>query len=112
MRRLLMLLCIFALPALAQDKPANLQPLPAVPPPPPDMSSWDSTLQPEVTIKKNDKEVREEFRVNGRLYMIKVTPAGGLPAYYLIDNQGNGEFTRSDVGGPALRTPMWVIKTF
>lgn len=112
MRRLLLLLCFAALPVLAQDKPANLQPMPVVPPPPPDMTSWDANLQPEVTIKKNDKEIREEFRINGQLYMIRVTPAGGFPAYHLIDQQGTGEFTRSDVGGPAIRTPMWVIKTF
>ena len=112
MRRLLMLLCFIALPVMAQNKPANLQPLPVVPPPPPEMSSWDNALQPEVTIKKNDKETREEFRVNGRLYMIKVTPAGNFPAYFLIDNQGDGNFLRSDVGGPTTRPPMWVIKTF
>lgn len=111
MRRLLSCLLFLALPVMAQDRPAT-QPLPAVPPPPPDMASWDATLQPQVTIKKNDKEVREEFRVNGRLYMIKVSPAGGFPAYYLIDHQGDGNFVQADVAGPATRPPMWVIKTF
>ena len=33
--------------------------------------------------------------MNGRLYMVKVTPAHGVP-YYLIDNVGRGDFVRYD----------------
>ncbi len=33
--------------------------------------------------------------MNGRLYMVKVTPTHGVP-YYLIDNVGQGEFVRYD----------------
>ena len=33
--------------------------------------------------------------MNGRLYMVKVTPAHGVP-YYLIDDVGRGEFRRHD----------------
>lgn len=112
MRRLLPLIFLAALnAALAQDKPANLQPLPAVPPPPPDITSWDNAVEPQVTIKRNDKEVREEYRVNGRLYMIKVTPVGA-PPYYLVDQTGAGNFAQTDVGGPAVRPPMWILKEF
>ena len=113
MRRLLSLLLLAALPVFAQqaDRPANLQPLPAVPPPPPGIDSWDATLEPQVTIKKAEKETREEFRLNGRLYMIKVTPTSGVP-YYLIDQQGDGDFLRSETVGPKTRPPMWIIKQF
>ena len=111
MRRLLALLLLTASSAMAQDRPADLQPLPAVPPPPPDITSWDAAVAPQVTIKRNEKEVREEYRVNGRLYMIKVTPIGA-PSYYLVDQNGAGNFARSDVGGPNVRPPMWILKEF
>jgi len=111
MRRLLPLFLLAALPVWGQDKPGNLQPLPAVPPPPPDITAWDATLEPQVTIKRNDKEVREEFRVNGRLYMIKVTPVGA-PSYYLMDQTGAGNFAQTDVAGPNVRPPMWILKEF
>ena len=112
MRRLLPLLLLLALPVWAQqDKPANLQPLPVVPPPPPEMNSWDETLEPQVTIHKSDKEERAEYRQNGKLYMIKVTPVGG-PTYYLVDHQGSGTFTRMDTVSPDNKPPMWVIFRF
>lgn len=83
MRRLLPLLLLAALPVWAQN---DLQPLPAVPPPPPGMEAFDAALEPQVTIVRSERETREEFRVNGKLYMVKVTPAAGAP-YYLVDNQ-------------------------
>jgi hypothetical protein len=70
----------------------------------------DALDEPQVTIKKRDGETVEEFRLNGRLYMIKVTPTSG-PAYYLVDQQGNGSFVRQDFDS-GIRPPMWVIKTF
>lgn len=114
MRRLstLSLLLLAAGAAWAQaGRPADLQPLPAVPPPPPGMEAFDAALEPQVTIVRNEKETREEFRSNGRLYMVKVTPIGGVP-YYLIDQQGEGNFVRSDTVGPVTSPPMWVIKTW
>ena len=44
MRRLLPLLLLAALPAWAQQK-GDLQPLPAVPPPPPGMEAFDENLE-------------------------------------------------------------------
>lgn len=111
MRRLITVVLLASCAAWAQDKPANLQPLPAIPPPPPDITSWDAALEPQVTIKRTEKEVREEFRVNGRLYMIKVTPVGA-PSYYLVDQNGAGNFAKTDVGGPTTRPPMWILKEF
>lgn len=102
-----------ALPALAQtgeqaeSKPPALQPLPEPPPPPP-MQESDPALEPQVTIRKQGEDTVEEFRINGKLYMIKVTPPHGTP-YYLIDRQGDGVFERQDSIGTVLRPPMWVI---
>ncbi len=110
------LLLSSAAPAFAQnaapaERPANLQALPAVPPPPPEMAAFDAALEPEVTIKKRDGETVEEFRVSGKLYMVKVTPTSG-PAYYLVDNVGNGQFSRLEATDSGTRVPRWVIGTF
>lgn len=92
-----------------KGKPAagKLQPLPEPPPPPAGME-LDPTFEPQVTIRKNAKETVEEFRIRGRLYMIKVTPTHGVP-YYLIDDSGKGDFSRRDTYDTGTRPPMWVI---
>ena len=89
------------------DKAPALQPLPEPPPPPPGLEP-DSALEPQVTIQRRGTETVEEFRVNGRLYMIRVTPAHGRP-YYLLDTVGRGDFTRYDSYDTGTRPPMWVI---
>lgn len=95
-------------PAVKPDpRLPDLQPIPEPPPPPPGLEP-DPSLEPQVTIQRRGTETVEEFRVNGRLYMIRVTPANGRP-YYLIDNVGRGEFTRFDAYDTGTRPPMWVI---
>jgi hypothetical protein len=110
MRRFLFaLLAAVALNASAQSsRPANLQPLPEPPPPP---RSLDDPLEPQVTITKRGEDKVEEFRMNGRLYKVKVTPPHGVP-YYLVDDRGDGSFARRDIQDSGLRVPMWVIGTF
>jgi len=109
MRRYIALfaLCL-ALPASAQQ-PGGLQPLPEPPPPPPGV--LDQSMEPQVTIKKQGEDKVEEFRVNGKLYMVKVTPPHGVP-YYLIDHRGDGIMSRQESLDTGLRVPMWVIGTF
>ena len=106
------LLLAVSLPVVAQTRPPNLEPLPEPPPPPPGMVE-DSALEPQVTIKRRGEDRVEEYRMNGKLYMIKVTPAHGVP-YYLVDPKGDGGFVREDlgVGDKGIAVPMWVIKTF
>jgi hypothetical protein len=112
MRRLLVSLLFVATSALAQTgKPADLQPLPAVPPPPPEIIPFDSALEPQVTIRKREGDTIEEYRRDGRMYMIKVTPSHGVP-YYLVDTQGDGNFARLETLDDRTRVPMWIIKTF
>jgi hypothetical protein len=84
-----------------------LQPIPEPPPPPAGME-LDPSLEPQVTIQRRGTETVEEFRLNGRLYMVKVTPSHGK-SYYLIDNAGRGEFARYDSYDTGTRPPMWVI---
>lgn len=110
--RLLPFLLLAALNVWAQsDRPADLQPLPAVPPPPPGMEAFDEALEPQVTIVKKETETREEYRIKGKLYMIKVTPVRGAP-FYLVDFQGNGNFIEADTVGPVTKPPMWVIHSW
>ena len=85
--------------------PPKLEPLPDPPPPPPGME-LDQAQEPQV---KKGEDTVEEYRVNGQLYMVKVTPPGGIP-YYLFDDVGNGDFTRRDAQDTGLRVPKWIIK--
>jgi hypothetical protein len=96
-----------ALPAMGADRPGNLQPIPDPPPPPPGFE-LDPALEPQVTILKRGTDTVEEYRVAGKLYMLKVTPANGRP-YYLIDEKGDGKMTRQETFDFGLRPPMWVI---
>jgi hypothetical protein len=83
----------------------------AEPPPPPPMSMDDSIDEPQVTIIKQTEQTVEEFRANGRLYMIKITPKHGVP-YYLVDDKGDGKFARQESMDSGLRVPRWIIKRF
>ena len=103
------LLVAITLPVTAQQRPADLQPLPAVPPPPPGMV--EDAPEPQVTITRRGQDKVEEYRVNGKLYMMKVTPPVGRP-YYLIDQLGDGSWARHDGVDKGLRVPQWVIGTF
>lgn len=101
------LLLALSASAWAQQTP-KLEPLPEPPPPPPGME-LDQAQEPQVTIIKKGEDTVEEYRVNGQLYMVKVTPPGGIP-YYLFDDVGNGDFTRRDAQDTGLRVPKWIIK--
>ena len=105
MRKLLVTLTLLV-PALATAQPA-LEPLPDLAPPP--SIGIDEEMEPEVRIIKRDNAVVEEYRMNGELYMIKVTPVVG-PSYYLIDTTGDGDLNarRSELD-PAFVVPSWMI---
>lgn len=107
---LAILLLIAALPAIAAGRPANLQPAPEPPPPPPGFE-LDPALEPQVTILKRGTDTVEEYRVGGKLYMLKVTPSSGT-SYYLIDEKGDGKMTRQDSFDSGIRPPMWVIHSW
>ena len=88
---------------------SDLQPL--QPPPPLDASAQDADLEPRVTITKQTEQTVEEFRAGGRLYMIKITPKTGMP-YYLVDDLGDGKFSRREGLDSGVRPPRWVIHQF
>lgn len=91
---------------------------PSVPPPPAPPENYtppslpgepSEELEPEVTITTRGTEIHEEYRINGQLYMVKVTPAKGPPYYLIYDERGNAR--RSDLE-PEVIVPSWVIKRF
>ncbi len=66
------------------------QPLPPPPMPPAELDQpADTELAPEVRIRRRGEEVIEEYSVQGRVYMLRITPTVGAP-YYLIDSDGDG----------------------
>jgi len=97
-----LLLALISTPLLAEENFAEA-------PPPPPLSQEDvygeleEGLEPQVTITRRGKEVVEEYRLNGQLYMIKITPSKGLP-YYLVDSDGDGslETRRNSLDDPEV----------
>ena len=87
--------------------PGGLEPVPE-PPELPDPVVTGENIEPQVTIIRKNDAVIEEYRVNGQLYMVKITPAVG-PAYYLIDNNGNGEFNTRRSVLDDTNVPQWVL---
>lgn len=93
--------------------PADVPP----PPPPPAQAEENAAdapppvegeeIKPEVTIIRKENEVVEEYRINGQLYKVKVTPTRGKPYYLLYRNGPNSKPIRSDTDD--LQTPHWVI---
>lgn len=109
MKILALALILATLPAAAADK------APAPPPgskPVPDGAPVPGNIgEPSITIRNKGNERIEEYRLKGKLYMMKVTPPKGKP-YYLVDQLGRGEFTRNDGPTPPMSVPQWVVKTF
>ncbi len=88
MRYFLAISLLLCLPAVgkAVDEPA------AVPEPPelPQPVQSGEEMEPDITIIKKGTDTIQEYRRNGKLYMIKVVPQVG-PAYYWLDKNGDGK---------------------
>lgn len=59
------------------------------PPPPPPLQSGEP-LEPEVTIRRTERETIYEYRRNGQLFLVRVQPIVG-PPYHFVDVNGDGE---------------------
>ncbi|MEX2354176.1 MAG: DUF2782 domain-containing protein [Gammaproteobacteria bacterium] len=112
MRKGLIILCGLLwlhVPVQAQDDAPPVQE--AVPQPPdiPGPIRSGEAIEPEVTIIRTEESTVEEYRINGSLYMVKITPAVGRP-YYLIDQNGDGnlETRRNSLGGDVV-VPQWIL---
>ena len=91
----------------AEEAP-TLQAVPEPPELPPRVKSGE-TLEPEITIRRDDKQTITEYRINGRVQSIKVEPFVG-PTYWLVDTTGDGfTDTRYSNYNPPFAIPGWVI---
>ena len=106
---------------LQAAQPNNLELLEEIPPPPrvEDGQAMESAganndnaeAEPQVTIRKKGKDTVEEYRINGELYMMKVTPSGGGVPYYLHKEDQDGGWV--NIGpNPPLSIPKWIIFRF
>lgn len=96
------LLCLFSVSAAAQTSVSDAL---EAPPPPPQVSA-DELIEPEVTITETDKERITEYRVRGRIYMVRVEPVAGAP-YYLYDSDGDGLLDLQRYDPRSLSVPQW-----
>ncbi len=113
MKRFLILLgLLFASSALiaGNSNPGGLEPVPE-PPELPDPVESGENIEPQVTIIRKEDAVIEEYRINGFLYMVKVTPAIG-PSYYLIDKDGDGQMDSRRHELDDVIVPQWVLFTW
>ncbi len=70
----------------------------------------DEQIEPTVTIREEEERRVEEYSRNGQVYMVKVTPKGGVP-YYYIDTDGDGNLETSPSKGLEPVHPVyWKVK--
>lgn len=70
------------------------------------LAQEDDSVTPDITVRQEEDRTIREYRVNGQLYAIEIQPAAG-PSYYLVDDDGDGDFRRSD--SERIAVPSWVL---
>jgi hypothetical protein len=109
--------------ASGQDRGNNDDPAAPPPLPPPRAKAGDEgaeippkvpgeQVEPEVRIHEDEKgNLVEEYRQDGRVYMVKVTPKVGLPNYY-SDDDGDGqlEMQESDRAANPVKPVYWKVR--
>jgi hypothetical protein len=82
------------------------------PPPPPAVVDMDPSITPQVTTRTGDDgDVVQEYRVNGKVFMERITPRVGRP-YVVMHDRGDGTMTRQDNTLDTLRGPQWTLWEF
>jgi len=109
------LLCLLALglclnlPVAAQESGEEEFADAPLPPELPDPMESGQPIEPQVTIIQRDDALIEEYRLNGRMYMVKITPKIGKP-YYLVDRDGDGNMeSRMSEIYDDFSVPQWVL---
>ena len=108
-------LTILVLPSYAQsvarERPPGTVPLDE-PPLLPAIVETDGSLTPEVsTDTAANGDVIQQYRVNGKVFMERITPRGGRP-YVVMHDRGDGTMTRQDNTLDTLRGPQWTLWEF
>src|SRR5215212_6364090 len=94
---------IFALAATAAVAQSTARPRPPgttaleAPPPMPALTEVDPAVdsRAEITTRTEGGQTIQEYRVKGKLFMMRVTPSHGR-SYVMIDHKGDGQFARAD----------------
>ena len=99
--------------AIAQERETTPGDAAAPPPIPPLLPKvQDEQFEPTVRIITTEEdEIVEEYSSNGRVYMVKVTPAHGKP-YFYMDMDGDGQLElqdRDDAFSPVIPV-VWKVK--
>jgi len=113
------LVAALAISGIGADRLAAQEDLEKPPPMPPEDTSdvpippkiQGEQIEPTVTIREEEDRRIEEYRFNGQVYMVKVTPVGGIP-YYYIDTDGDGqlELDMADQALNPVQPVYWKIK--
>jgi len=75
-------------------------------------SALEKELRDAQMTERTEGEQRvQEYRVKGKLFMMRVTPKHGRP-YIMIDHKGDGQFARQDNLDSGVRVPQWVLVEF
>jgi hypothetical protein len=113
-----LLLLALGLPVLAQDAPpsaatppaAGAEGLPEAPEAQPSPVTGE-TVEPEITIREDERETIYEYRVRGRVYMVKIQPKMG-PAYYMTDTNGDGTLDQRSNSPLNIDVNQWILFTW
>lgn len=83
----------------------------SVPQPPeiPSVVKSGEVLEPDVRIIESEEQRVEEYSAHGKVYMVKITPAGNFPPYYLVDTDGDGSLDLKSTYYNAFQVPQWVL---
>ncbi|MFC1602890.1 DUF2782 domain-containing protein [Pseudomonadota bacterium] len=102
-----LLLFLLVSPLAAEEDAMGPAVAPEPPELPPQVESGEA-LEPEVTIIKSEEKTVEEYRLDGKLVMVKITPAAGS-AYYLVDSDGDGTLDTQEDDPRSASVQQWVI---
>jgi hypothetical protein len=104
-----LLFCSLSFAQDSEDQATDPAAPPPIPPIPPKVPG--EQIEPTVTITEKEGQRIEEYKQNGRTYMVKITPIKG-PPYYYLDEDGDGqlELRESDRKLNPVRPVYWKIK--
>lgn len=96
-----LLLLVPSLGLGAEDTPASASP-------PDVIQSVDENIEPDVRIIESERGTVQEYRAEGKVYMVRISPKNG-PPYYLLDTDGDGvlDVRYNDVRNIAV--PQWIL---
>ena len=104
-RYLVLILLMYPMASMADEDTA----VPEVPEMPMPVEDGEP-MEADITITREGEKTLYEYRVNGKLYKIKVVPTVG-PAYYFLDVDGDGEMeevSESDLV-KGLKVNQWTL---